>query len=76
MATSATKLNADNLKAFTEWLLKNGWKQQDPREDNEVLRMTRRGKYGLKVLLVIDDNGTLVSMGISRQLLDRWREVR
>jgi hypothetical protein len=50
-------LHMSKLPEFKQWLEGKGWIERDPRSPYEVLRMTRRSKYGNKTLLVHCRNG-------------------
>ena len=49
---SRNELHINKLPEFKEWLEGKGWTERETKDPYEALRMTRRGKYGNKTLLV------------------------
>jgi len=76
---SRSTLHMNKLHDFTEWLKAQGWLWQEPKSIYEALRMTRKGKYSNKTLIVHKkDTATvhLTTWGESQVWLLKWLKER
>ena len=76
---SRSTLHMNKLQEFTEWLTSKGWVYQEMKSPYEVLRMTRKGKYGNKTLIVHQRGSAtehLTTWGPSAVALEQWLKER
>jgi hypothetical protein len=76
---SRSMLHVNKLPAFTAWLIGKGWAQQETKGPYEVLRMSRKGKYGNKTLIVhkkLEAEVHCTTWGESQVWLLKWFKER
>jgi hypothetical protein len=79
MSRSRNTLHVDKLADFTAWLIGKGWLQQEKKGPYEVLRMTRRGKYSNKTLIVhkkLESERYCTTLGESEHAVQQWLKER
>lgn len=72
---SRNSLHKSKLYEFTKWLIGKGWETQATKGEYEVLRMSKRGKYGVKSLVVHTTNKAkehFTTSGASESAFIQW----